>query len=91
MFYAGVTDSLLTKLLSARSLVWAGFISYHLYLIHENALIAMTIKVHLKFPAIPAVLTPLPGLILILSAAYILALLRDIRKYIKPHEKINLN
>jgi len=91
LFYAGVTDSLLTKLLSARWLVWAGFISYPLYLIHENALIALTIKVHRTFPVIPAVLTPLPGLIVILSAAYILALLGDIRKYIKPHEKININ
>ena len=91
LFYAGVTDSLLTKLLSARWLVWAGFISYPLYLIHENALIALTIKVHRTMPVIPAVLTPLPGLIVILSAAYILALLGDIRKYIKTHKKINLN
>ena len=81
LFYAGVTESVWTKLLTSRWLVWIGFISYPLYLIHENALIALTIKAHHVLPAIPAVLTPLPGLILILSIAYILARLGDIRKY----------
>ncbi len=79
LFYTGVTTKALSGILSARWLVWIGFISYPLYLIHENALIALTIKVHRLSPEMPAAITPLPGLLLISAVAYLLARYGDFR------------
>jgi peptidoglycan/LPS O-acetylase OafA/YrhL len=81
LFYMGITGKVLSNVLSTKWLVWMGFISYPLYLIHENALIAMTIKVHRFTTDIPSALTPLPGLLLILGVAHLLARYGDVRSY----------
>jgi hypothetical protein len=53
--------------------LFLGFISYPLYLIHENALIALTIKTHLYFPQLTDDLTPVPGVLIVLLVSYWIA------------------
>lgn len=54
-------------------LLFLGSVSYPLYLMHENALIALAIRVHDAFPALHPLATPLPGLGLILALSWAVA------------------
>ncbi len=72
------------KILSNKFLVFFGFISYPLYLIHENAIIALTIKLGKSQTIIPQFLLPLIPLLLIIVIAYFIA------KYIEPFVKKGL-
>jgi peptidoglycan/LPS O-acetylase OafA/YrhL len=66
-----------------------GGISYPLYLIHENAVIAITIKTYKYFDWLPAFLTPIPGIILAIIIAYVIArYVENILRY-RNYEKIN--
>ena len=66
--------------------MFMGFISYPLYMIHENALVALTVKTHSFFPFIPDLLTPIPGIALIIFIAWVMA------KFLEPalREQIKL-
>jgi hypothetical protein len=66
---------------SNQYLTFLGFISYPLYLLHENSLIALTIKTHNFLFFIPDFLTPLPGIFLILLVSFLIA------KYFEPYCK----
>ncbi|MDQ1097905.1 MULTISPECIES: acyltransferase family protein [Chryseobacterium] len=57
-------------LFSGRVFKTIGFISYPLYLLHENMLIASVIKVHKFFPQIPYFLLPVIAFLFIGSLAY---------------------
>lgn len=61
------------RLLSVQWIVFLGYVSYPLYLIHENALVAMTLKVHRLWPEAPLLLTPIPGLAILLCIAWLMA------------------
>ena len=78
LFYLGVFHPGFGRLLASRPLGFLGFISYPLYLMHENAMIAMTVDVHAGLPGLPAMLTPLPGLALLAAVAYLVA------RYLEP-------
>ena len=73
LFCLAVFQPICRRLLAGRPLTFLGFISYPLYLMHENAMIAMTIDVHGLLPGLPAMLTPLPGLTLLGAVAYLVA------------------
>ena len=67
-----------SKIATSKPFLFIGFISYPLYLIHESSMVAFTIKVHNQFPSMPSILTPLPGIILLVITAYLIA------KYAEP-------
>ncbi len=69
------------KIFSSRFFIFFGAISYPLYLIHENAMVALAIKTHQYFDFIPDMLTPIPGLVLIIFVAWV------IERYIEPFVK----
>ena len=54
-------------------LTFMGFISYPLYLIHENALVGFTVKVHNHLAFVPDMMSPLPGIAFIVVSAWIIA------------------
>ena len=56
----------------------AGMISYPFYLIHENAMVALTITVHRLLPSLPDAITPWPGIVLLALIAF------DIAVYLEP-------
>lgn len=60
-------------IVSNRLLLLVGFISYPLYLIHENALIALIVKLHKHFGNIPDILLPVLPVVFIMAIAYLIA------------------
>ena len=61
------------RLFSSRFFLFWGFISYPLYLIHQNMTVALTIKTHAYFTEMPGLLTPLPGLVAVVVVSHLLA------------------
>lgn len=59
-------------------LIYFGFVSYPLYLIHENAMVAMIVKAGKYFPDIPGILLPLIPIAILMFISYLIA------NYIEP-------
>jgi peptidoglycan/LPS O-acetylase OafA/YrhL len=62
--------------LSGQSLLFVGFISYPLYLIHESMLISGIVKINSVFPGIPDIFLPVFPVFLLMTFAFL------IQKYI---------
>lgn len=77
-FYLTLNNRMVSAIFASRLFVFLGFISYPLYLIHENAMVAMTIKTHHHAPYLPDLLTPWPGIAAIVLVSYLMA------KYVEP-------
>ena len=73
IFYLSLHNQWVVSVFSSRAFVFVGFISYPLYLIHENAMVALTIKTHTSLPFVPDAMTPWPGLMAIGLVAYLIA------------------
>jgi peptidoglycan/LPS O-acetylase OafA/YrhL len=73
LFWLALFNRHVAGLLSRQPFAFMGFISYPLYLIHENAMVSLTIKTHQFFPTMPGMLTPIPGLMLISLVAWLIA------------------
>jgi peptidoglycan/LPS O-acetylase OafA/YrhL len=73
------------KVLSNKFLVFVGFISYPLYLVHENATISMINQIHDTYPTVPGYLLPIVPTIIVTVVAWIIAKYLEplTRKYIK--------
>lgn len=79
-FIASSISTSIQKWVSNRMLLWLGFISYPLYLIHENALIASIIKLgHIE--AIPSILLPIIPIAALMLVAFLIA------KYAEPNAR----
>jgi len=66
-------------LFSNKFLLLIGFVSYPLYLIHSNATMALTVKLHNNFSVIPKILLPIIPMGVMILIAYIIA------KFIEPN------
>ena len=66
------------KVLSNKFLVFLGFISYPLYLVHENATESMINQIHDAYPIAPGYLLPVLPTIVMIVVAWIIA------KYLEP-------
>ena len=66
------------KVLSNKLLVFVGFISYPLYLVHENATVSMINQLHDAHPTVPGYLLPILPTIIVTIVAWIIA------KYLEP-------
>lgn len=78
LFTVSFKSKLLQRILQTRVLVFFGFISYPLYLIHENAMTSMIIKMESGTPWLHPFLYPYPAIIFLTFTAYIIA------KYVEP-------
>lgn len=78
VFYLALNTKLVASIFASRFFLFLGFISYPLYLIHENTMVALTIKTHENWSWIPDHMTPWPGIALLMLIAYWMA------KYIEP-------
>ena len=85
-FVAAIVSNRVQSLFAARALVFVGFVSYPLYLLHENMLIASTIKLHQALPWIPGFLLPLAPIAAIMALAYVIARFGEgpLRSALKP-------
>ena len=73
IFYTSLFHEKLSKLLNSKIFIFFGFISYPLYLIHQNAMISLTIKTHHQLKWLNGILTPIPGLLAIILISYAIA------------------
>ena len=73
LFILSFKLTFLQNMLQSRLLIFFGFISYPLYLIHNNAMISMIIKIESSAPWLYSLLTPYPAIICLVFTAYIIA------------------
>jgi peptidoglycan/LPS O-acetylase OafA/YrhL len=59
VFALALASAQMQALLRNRVLLFLGFVSYPLYLVHENLLVALTVKAGTLWPALPGLLLPL--------------------------------
>lgn len=78
LFVAGVTVAPLRALLGSRFLIFLGFVSYPLYLMHENMMISLVVKLGAALPWLSGLLLP------VLSAVPIIAVSWLVAKYVEP-------
>jgi len=71
----------LKPVLGNRVLVFIGFISYPLYLLNENMMVAMIVKIGKAFPDMPALLIPVLPMVVVCGLAWVVA------KFIEPATK----
>ena len=81
LFFTVTANGLAKKAMSNRIFLFFGYISYPLYLVHENMLIATTIKIHSLFPDSSVAEYLLPPLALVVLIAFIVA------RYIEPYSR----
>lgn len=84
-FIAAVYFEWIQKLLGNKFLVFVGFISYPLYLIHQNMMIALIAKLARLCPFIPGGLLPVLPILLLMLIAYFIA------KILEPAIRKKLN
>jgi peptidoglycan/LPS O-acetylase OafA/YrhL len=77
-FSAAITNTGLQKMLSLRLLLFLGFVSYPLYLLHENMMVAMIVKIGHVAPWMPFILMPVVPIAMVICVGSLIAV------YIEP-------
>lgn len=78
LFVGASHSSGLRRLLSTRALLFIGFISYPLYLLHENFMVATLVKLGKAAPQVPGVLLPIVPFAMACAIAFVIA------RYLEP-------
>jgi peptidoglycan/LPS O-acetylase OafA/YrhL len=73
LFVVPMFSELARRFLASRFLCFLGFISYPLYLVHQNLVTGLAIKLHGYLPGYPGYLYPLPFIVGVVVFAYFLA------------------
>ena len=73
LFAGALASQRLRQMLSGRFLLFIGFISYPLYLLHENMMLALIVKMGRALPWMPAILLPLAPVAFIICIAALVA------------------
>ena len=78
LFAVSIISSRVQALLNNRCFLFFGFISYPLYLLHENMMVSLTIKLDSSIAFVPSVLLPILAIGVICMLSYIIS------KYLEP-------
>lgn len=73
VFLLAFVSAPVRRIAQTRLLLWLGFVSYPLYLIHENALIALIVKTHFALPWLPDWLDPALPIVGLCAVAWLIA------------------
>lgn len=73
IFVGTLFNTSIARVFSSRFFLFWGFLSYPFYLIHQNMIVALTIKTHSSVSQIPGLLTPLPGVLAVVAMSYVIA------------------
>ena len=73
IFAVSFKSRMLQQLLQSKILLFFGFISYPLYLIHENAMTSIIIKMADLAPWLHPFLSPYPAILFLVSVAYVIS------------------
>lgn len=96
IFAFSMFNIIMQTVLSNKILVFIGFISYPLYLVHENETISMINQIHDRYPLLPNILLPVVPTLLSIAAAWIIARFlepytRNLIKQFFSFKSVNLN
>lgn len=72
-FAASITVDAIKKVLSNRFIQFFGVVSYPLYLIHENMMVSIIIKLGRDAEQIPMLLLPLPAIVVLSGVAFLIS------------------
>jgi peptidoglycan/LPS O-acetylase OafA/YrhL len=78
LFAASFASGRLQRICSHRAMLFVGFVSYPLYLLHENMMVAMIVKLGPALPRIPGLLLP------VLPIAAVMALSWLVARHVEP-------
>jgi peptidoglycan/LPS O-acetylase OafA/YrhL len=86
VFTAAVSTPLIQSILNRRFLIFFGFISYPLYLLHENMMVSMIIKVGHSIPWLPAIAVPILPILVVTGLGSLVALYMEpwVRETLRP-------
>jgi peptidoglycan/LPS O-acetylase OafA/YrhL len=73
LFFVPLLSERIRSALSAKFLLFLGFISYPLYLFHENIMISLIVKTARWMPSLPSILIPLFPIGLLIFLAWLVA------------------
>ena len=73
LFITPLFNKNLKSILSSKVLIFFGFISYPLYLIHQNLVTGLAIKLHNSGLELPSFVYPLPFIVLVILVAFLMA------------------
>ena len=73
LFIAPLFNRDLRYVLSSKVLLFFGFVSYPLYLIHQNLVTGLAIKLHNSGLELPSFVYPLPFIVLVILVAFLMA------------------
>ena len=93
IFTSAVSTSSIQWILSRPFLIFLGFISYPLYLLHENMMVAMIIKMGHATPWMPSILMPVAPIMIVIGAGSLVAVYVEpwVRERLRPvYRKIRL-
>jgi peptidoglycan/LPS O-acetylase OafA/YrhL len=79
LFFIPIFFTRVRNIYGNKLFVFFGFISYPLYVIHESAIIALTIKLHENFVNIPGILLPVFPIGIIMLVSFLIA------RYCEPY------
>ena len=77
VFTAAIVSDQMQRFFNLRVLAWIGLISYPLYLLHENMMVAMIIKTGKYAPWMPHLLMPVLPIALVVCLAALVALVAE--------------
>ena len=84
IFFLPLVSKSIRTLLTSRFLMFFGFVSYPLYLIHQNIVTGWSINFYHLVPSLPSYVYPIPFVLICCGIAYVIALLeRPIRNRMK--------
>jgi peptidoglycan/LPS O-acetylase OafA/YrhL len=73
LFATAISNTLLSRILEWRLIVFLGFVSYPLYLIHDNIILGLTKVFADALPGLPLILTPFAPISVVIFISWLLA------------------
>ena len=73
IFVAAILNDRVKQVFSTRLLLLMGFVSYPLYLLHENMMVSLIVKTNLILPQIPSILLPAIPIMFVVGVAWLVA------------------
>lgn len=87
IFFSPAKIAIIKKILENKIFIFLGFISYPLYLIHQNILISSILKINKSLPKMPMILLPIIPIFVLILICFMIA--NYIEPFIKKTMKLN--